>query len=223
MWMWGSSRARRAVIMLIAAFDAAYGTVAARDSMRSRSWKSANEPRPLLTFTTLGLLLFSSSAGWSRLWSWFSCEVDYDLAVHVPACLQLDGGADLVDGEGRGDRHSESALRGQTGDFLDGAGGGVGAVGRRDAVHSGGDRGHAGVRYAEFACHRDRVGAVQVHGRGDAVGSQLAESVGQALAVGYRLGSQCPQGVGRGGRSGPDDSRAGEASELDGEHADPAS
>ena len=97
-------------------------------------------------------------------------------------------------GKRRRDGHAESARRGQTGDLLDGAGGGVGAVGRRDAVHLGGDRGHAGVRYAELACHRDRVRAVQVDGRGDAVGSQVAESVGQALAIGDRLGSRVPAG-----------------------------
>ena len=83
-------------------------------------------------------------------------------------------------------------------------GGGVGTVRGRDAVHDGGDRRHAGVRYAELACHRDRVRAVQVDGRGDAVGGQFAESVGQALAIGDRLGPRATHQQ-RVGRAGIDD------------------
>src|SRR5689334_15268493 len=66
-------------------------------------------------------------------------EVDDDLAVHVPAGLELDRRADLLHREGRGQGHSELPLRDQPRDLLDRAGGGVGAVRRRDPVDQGGD------------------------------------------------------------------------------------
>jgi hypothetical protein len=49
-------------------------------------------------------------------------EVDDDLAVDVPAGLQLDRSADLPDREGCRDGHTELAGRDQAGDLLDGAG-----------------------------------------------------------------------------------------------------
>ena len=66
-------------------------------------------------------------------------EVDDDLAVHVPAGLKLDRGADLPDREGGRDGHTKLARRDQAGDLLDGAGGGVSAVCRRDSVDLRGD------------------------------------------------------------------------------------
>ena len=117
----------------------------------------------------------------------------------------------------------ELARRDQAGNLLDGAGGGVSAVCRRDSVDLCGDGGDALVRNAEFSCRPRRLRPVQVDGRGDAGRSQGAEPVGQAVAIGDRLGPEGTQGIGRCRRSRPDHPRAREAGELDGEHADPAS
>lgn len=130
-------------------------------------------------------------------------KADDDLAVHVPAGLELDRGADLPDRESCRDGHAELARRDQAGDLLDGAGGGVSAVGRRDPVDLCSDGGDAFVRHAEFWCRLRRLRPVQVDGRGDAGGSQGAEPAGQAVAVGDRLGPEGTQGTGRRRRSVP--------------------
>src|SRR5690348_10947170 len=123
-------------------------------------------------------------------------EVDDDLAVHVPAGLKLDRGADLLDWEACRDGHAELARRDQAGDLLDGAGGGVSAVGRRDPVDLCGDGGDALVRNAKFSCRLRRLGPVEVDGRSDAGGGQGTEPAGQPVAVGDRLGSEGTQGTG---------------------------
>src|ERR1700744_3226964 len=120
-------------------------------------------------------------------------EVDDDLAVHVPAGLELDRGADLADREAGRDGHPELTLRDQAGDLLDGAGGGFGAVGRCDSVDLGRDGGDALVREVEVPGRLDRTRPVQVDGRGNAGGSQGMDPAGQALAVGDRLGPEGPQ------------------------------
>jgi binding-protein-dependent transport system inner membrane component len=97
--------------------------------------------------------------------------------------LKLDRGADLLDREGCRDGHAELARRDQAGDLLDGAGGGVSAVGRSDPVDLGGDGGDALVRNAEFSCRLRRLDPVQVDGRGDAAGSQGTELLAGNLIV----------------------------------------
>ncbi len=126
-------------------------------------------------------------------------------------------------GKRRRDGHPELARRDQAGDLFEGARGGVGAVRRRDPVDLRGDGGDALVRDAEFSGRLHRVRPVQVDRRGDAAGSEGADPVDQAVAVGDRLGPEGAQGVGRRRRPRPDHPRAGEPRELDGEHADPAS
>jgi hypothetical protein len=73
-------------------------------------------------------------------------EVDDDLAVHVPAGLKLDRGADLLHRESCRDGHTELARRDQARNLLDGAGGGVSTVCRRDPVDLCSDGGDALVR-----------------------------------------------------------------------------
>src|SRR5579862_5540389 len=124
-------------------------------------------------------------------------EVDDDLAVHVPAGLKLDRGADLLNREGCRDWHTELARRDQAGNLLDGAGGGVSAVCRRDSVDLCGDGGDALVRDAKFSCRLRRVRPVQVDGRSDAGGSKGTEPTDQAVAIGDRLGPEGSQGIGR--------------------------
>ena len=72
--------------------------------------------------------------------------------MHVPAGLKLDRSADLLDREACRDGDAELARRDQAGNLLDGAGGGVSAVGRRDPVDLGSDGGDALVRNAKFSC-----------------------------------------------------------------------
>ena len=95
-------------------------------------------------------------------------EVDDDLAVDVPAGLELDRGADLLDREACRDGHTELARRDQAGNLLYGAGGGVGAVCRCDSVDLCSDGGDALVRNAKFPCRLRRLRPVEVDGRGDA-------------------------------------------------------
>ena len=102
-------------------------------------------------------------------------------------------------------------------------GGGVSAVCWRDPVGLCGDGGDALVRHAKFSCRLRCVRPVEVDRRGDAAGSQGTEQAGQAVAIGDRLGPEGAQGIGRRRRSRSDHSRAREAGELHGEHADPAS
>ena len=134
-----------------------------------------------------------------------------------------DRGADLLHREGCRDGHAELACRDQARNLLDGAGGGVSAVCRRDPVDLCGDGGDALVRHAKFSCRPRRVRPVQVDRRGDAAGSQGTDPAGQAVPIGGRLGPAGTQGIGRRRRSRPDHSRAREPGELHGEHADPAS
>jgi hypothetical protein len=84
-------------------------------------------------------------------------EVDDDLAVHVPAGLKLDRGADLLHRESCRDGHAELARRDQARNLLDGAGGGIGAVCRRDPVDPRSDGSNALVRHAKFSCRLHRV------------------------------------------------------------------
>src|ERR1700722_18761198 len=93
-------------------------------------------------------------------------EVDDDLAVYVPAGLKLDRRADLLDREACRDGHTELARRDQAGDLLDGAGGGVSAVRRRDPVGLCSDGGDAPVRHAKVPCRLHRLRPVQVDRRG---------------------------------------------------------
>src|ERR1700733_6583090 len=96
-------------------------------------------------------------SAWRSVASSAGIEVDDDLAVHVPAGLKLNRGADLLDREARRDGHAELARRDQASNLLDGAGGGVSAVCRRDPVDLCSDGGDALVRNANFSCRLRRL------------------------------------------------------------------
>jgi len=79
----------------------------------------------------------------------------------VPAGLELDGGTDLLDREACGDGHPESAGRNQASQLFQGAGGGIGAVGRCDPVDLGGDGRDACVRDAKSPCRVRCLGSIE--------------------------------------------------------------
>jgi hypothetical protein len=96
--------------------------------------------------------------------------------VHVPVGLELDGDADLFDGEAHRDWYPNMACGNEVGDLVDGVGG-VGAVGRCDSVDLGGDGGDALVPDAEFPCSVHGVGPVKIDRGGDAVGCEGMDPV----------------------------------------------
>ena len=73
-----------------------------------------------------------------------------------------------------------------------------------------------------FPCGVHCLRPVQVDGGGDTAGSEGPDPVGQAVAVGDRLGPEAAQEIGRCRRSRPDHPRPSELGQLDREHPDPA-
>jgi hypothetical protein len=120
-------------------------------------------------------------------------KVDHDLAAYVSVRLELDGCADFLYGEGRGDGHAQAAIRNQPRDVFESTGRCVGAIGGRDPVNQGRDGADAMIRSSQLAGDIYRVRPVEVERRRNRSCMEVANSLNETVAIGDWLGAEAPQ------------------------------